>query len=203
MRSDLLPKVACWKHRGLRTGCEVAYFIPEPDRLNIEGTTVGLQDGIAWTVSYQIELDDAWRTRAARIETRTSSGSIDRKLETDGAGRWLVDGEPADPLNGCLDVDLEASAMTNTLPVHRLGLRTGQHAAVPAAYVRLPAPTSSASSNFIPALMIKRTAIHVTNTMRPHSISIACSPTTMLASSWTIRGSPYESGRRHCRSALA
>jgi hypothetical protein len=41
-----------------------------------------------------------------------------------------------DQLDGCLDVDLESSAMTNTLPVHRLSLDAGVAALVPAAYVR-------------------------------------------------------------------
>ena len=55
---------------------------------------------------------------------------------TPGAGRWLVDGRPAPGLDGCADVDLEASACTNTVPVHRLRLAAGAQAAAPAAYVR-------------------------------------------------------------------
>jgi uncharacterized protein len=53
-----------------------------------------------------------------------------------GAGQWLVDGVPASHLDGCLDVDLESSALTNALPVRRLGLAPGACAAAPAAYVR-------------------------------------------------------------------
>jgi hypothetical protein len=49
---------------------------------------------------------------------------------------WRVDGEAASHLDGCLDVDLESSAMTNALPVHRLGLRVGARAPSAAAYVR-------------------------------------------------------------------
>jgi hypothetical protein len=45
---------------------------------------------------------------------------------------------PAPHLDGCLDVDLEASAFTNAFPVHRLGLEVGQRADAPAAYVRAP-----------------------------------------------------------------
>jgi hypothetical protein len=41
-------------------------------------------------------------------------------------------------LDGCLDVDLEASATTNALPIHRLGLSVGGRADAPAAYVRAP-----------------------------------------------------------------
>jgi hypothetical protein len=57
-------------------------------------------------------------------------------LESDGAGHWQIDGEPAPQLDGCLDVDLESSALTNAFPVHRLGLAIGEEADAPAAYVR-------------------------------------------------------------------
>lgn len=57
-------------------------------------------------------------------------------LRSDGAGRWRIDGRPAPHLDGCLDVDLESSSLTNAFPVHRLGLPVGEHAGAPAAYVR-------------------------------------------------------------------
>ncbi len=57
-------------------------------------------------------------------------------LEGDGAGAWLVDGRPTPELAGCLDVDLEASAFTNALPVRRLELGVGRQADAPAAYLR-------------------------------------------------------------------
>jgi hypothetical protein len=60
-------------------------------------------------------------------------------LEGDGSGGWLVDGVVAAQLAGCLDVDLEASAFTNALPVRRLDLGVGERADAPAAYVRAPA----------------------------------------------------------------
>jgi hypothetical protein len=43
---------------------------------------------------------------------------------------------PAGHLDGCLDVDLESSSLTNAFPVHRLGLEVGELAEAPAAYVR-------------------------------------------------------------------
>jgi hypothetical protein len=52
-----------------------------------------------------------------------------------GAG-WRVNGAAAPELDGCVDVDLEASAFTNALPVHRLGLAVGEEADAPAAYIR-------------------------------------------------------------------
>jgi hypothetical protein len=47
-----------------------------------------------------------------------------------------VNGVAAPQLTGCLDVDLESSAFTNALPVHRLALSVGQEADAPAAWVR-------------------------------------------------------------------
>lgn len=130
------PASASWEHREARSGFEVAYFQAMESGWVIDGTTAAVEDGQPWIVTYRIELDVAWVTRKARIEVRTVSGSRDTRLEADGAGRWLLNGVPAPDLNGCLDVDLESSAMTNTLPVHRLDLPTGEQAAVPAAYVR-------------------------------------------------------------------
>ena len=57
-------------------------------------------------------------------------------LEADGRGGWLVDGVAAPHLDGCLDVDLESSSLTNAFPVNRLGLAPTESADAPAAYVR-------------------------------------------------------------------
>jgi len=113
-----------------------------PDGLRIEGTTAAVEDAVAWVVTYFVQLDAAWATRSARITARTAAGSRETFLESDGAGHWLVDGNAAPHLDGCIDVDLESSAMTNALPVHRMNLRVGEAADAPAAYVRAPSLTA-------------------------------------------------------------
>ncbi len=131
-----LPATACWEHRAARSGFEVAYFQAAPGGWRMDGTTAAVEDGQTWIVSYSIRLDAAWITREARVTARTASGRHETLLACDGEGRWHVDGRAAAHLDGCLDVDLESSALTNTLPVHRLGLATGAQATTPAAYVR-------------------------------------------------------------------
>jgi hypothetical protein len=130
------PASACWQHRAARSGFEVAFFEAIPDGLRIEGTTAAIEDAEAWIVTYLIQLDTAWATRSARITARTANGLRETFLESDGAGHWLVDGNAVPYLDGCMDVDLESSAMTNALPVHRLNLQIGEAADAPAAYVR-------------------------------------------------------------------
>ena len=131
-----LPATACWQHRGARSGFEVAYFQAGPDGWRIDGTTTAVEDAQTWIVTYSIQLDAAWLTRGARIAARTATGLRDTVLACDGEGRWHVDGHRAAYLDGCLDVDLESSALTNTLPVHRLELAAGARAETPAAYIR-------------------------------------------------------------------
>ena len=132
----VLPVAAAWQHYDARLGFEVAYFQPVGQGYHINGCTTAVEDGQSWVVSYAIRLDETWRTRSAHITGRSAAGIRRARLETGGLGRWRVDGEAAAHLDGCLDVDLESSAMTNALPVRRMGLRVGDRASAPAAYVR-------------------------------------------------------------------
>ncbi|MFI6695386.1 putative glycolipid-binding domain-containing protein [Streptomyces sp. NPDC050433] len=133
------PATAAWTHEHARQGFEVVYFRPsgdEPHGQHIVGCTTAVEDGLTWTVDYDITLDADWLTRRAVVTGRSEAGTRSTVLQADGAGRWRVDGAPAPHLDGCLDVDLESSAMTNTLPVHRFRLAVGGSSAAPAAYVR-------------------------------------------------------------------
>ena len=114
----------------------MVYFEPVADGYRIEGCTTAIEDGQTWAVHYAVRLDSSWTTRSAHLSGQSAAGSRSTELEANGRGHWRVDGEVAPQLHGCLDVDLESSAMTNALPVHRLGLPVGARAAAPAAYVR-------------------------------------------------------------------
>jgi hypothetical protein len=75
----------------------------------------------------------------ARVSSRTAAGQTEVLLESDGDGHWIVDGKVSTEIEGCFDVDLESSALTNALPIHRLHLQIGERAEAPAAYVRASA----------------------------------------------------------------
>ena len=110
----------------------------DPEGHRLEGHSTAVEDGRAWAVDYVIVVDANWVTRRAQVRAQSESGSGEVRLERSGPGTWLVDGAPAPALDGCVDVDLEASVFTNALPVRRLGLQVGAEAAVPAAFVRAP-----------------------------------------------------------------
>ena len=136
MSLDDLPLTSAWRHEGAREGFEAVTVRRLETGGQLEGASTAVQAGEAWAIAYRIAFDARWVTRQARIWGWSTGGSQARLLESDGAGRWRVDGRDQPALDGCLDVDLEASASTNTLPVHRLGLEVGAASAAPAAYVR-------------------------------------------------------------------
>jgi uncharacterized protein len=133
-----VPASAAWRHLDARVGFEVVFLHREPGGYRLEGHATAVEDGVAWGVSYVLTADPGWQTSSAHVVGRSELGTREVLLETDGAGGWRVDGRPAPLLDGCPDVDLEASAFTNAFPVNRLGLEVGQRADAPAAYVRAP-----------------------------------------------------------------
>jgi uncharacterized protein len=130
--------IAAWRHVDARTGFEVLFLPSDADPLVFEGHVAAVEEGEAWSVRYTIAARPNWSAHTARVEIRSASGERQVQLDADGHGAWRVDGKPAPHLDGCLDVDLEASAFTNAFPVHRLHLEVGDEAEAPAAYVRVP-----------------------------------------------------------------
>jgi uncharacterized protein len=131
-----LPATAAWRHQDARIGFEVLFLRHQSDRYHLDGYVAAVEEGEPWGIRYALVLDSSWATRSAHIVGRSALGEHEVRLENDGAGRWRVDGKPMPQLSGCIDVDLEASACTNALPVNRLRLKIGQAADPPAVYVR-------------------------------------------------------------------
>jgi hypothetical protein len=134
-----IPAVAAWRHVTAREGFEVASFERAADGWLVTGMTAAVEGVAAWAVRYEIAVSSDWLTRSAHIVNVSEGGESRVTLTHDGRGNWLVNGSARPDLDGCLDVDIESSAMTNTFPVHRLSHRAGARQAAPAAYVRAAA----------------------------------------------------------------
>lgn len=136
MSLDPLPTAGAWRHVGLRDGFEVAFFESNDKGYEIRGHTTAVEEDQPWVVQYLITLDRDFLTQTARISGWSTTSRSTLRIECDSAGKWSVNGTRRSDLDGCLDLDLESSAVTNTIPVHRLNLPVGTAADVPAAYVR-------------------------------------------------------------------
>ena len=128
-----LPPAAAWQLHDAHDGFEVTHLTPGPDGIRLSGTSVGVEHGLAWSFRYDLEIDADWHGRRGSIRS-ADGGRL--TLASDAPGQWLVDGVHDPALDGCLDIDLEGSALTNTAPVHRLGLAVDERAEAPPVYVR-------------------------------------------------------------------
>ena len=59
-------------------------------------------------------------------------------ISVDSNHHWRLKKEECADVTGCLDLDLNFSPLTNTLPIRRLNLAVGREAKVRAAWLRFP-----------------------------------------------------------------
>lgn len=101
--------------------------------------------GAAFALRYCLECDDVWRTRRLRLEL-TSGGRQTLELQADDDGGWRTsEGNVRAEFAGCIDVDLSATAFTNTLPIRRLNLEPGEGQTIAVVYVDVPELTCDRS----------------------------------------------------------
>jgi hypothetical protein len=135
-----LPRTVVWEPiDGTLRGHDLVRVAPTADGVCAEGAVVAVGEDGPWAVRFTVVLDAAWTTREVTVESVSPGGLRRLVLEGDGGGGWRADGRPAPALDGCLDVDLEATPFTNTLPIRRLGLAAGEAAEIRAAWVSAPA----------------------------------------------------------------
>jgi hypothetical protein len=98
-------------------------------------------DGEIRRGGYTLIVDKAFRMLEIRIMAEQETGSMaGLHLLASGDGTWTDGDERHIPsLDGVIDVDIQWSPLTNTLPVRRLDLREGDEHDISVAYIALPA----------------------------------------------------------------
>jgi len=135
MRWESLPATAAWRHHNARDAFEVLFTESHHRGFVLRGATTGVEDGRAWSMDYRVTTNTAWITTSLQACLRDQEGARSVALKRTPDNGWLVNGVHDSALDGCYDVDLECSVVTNTLPVHRLEL--SGVVSVPAAFVRV------------------------------------------------------------------
>ena len=120
------------------TGLEHFYLQSGDDEITADGVVIGIEEGVAFRIRYTVHCDQKWHVR--RVVVR----SLDENEQTlsfvsDGSGNWTdVSGNPVTALKGCIDVDITTTPFTNTLPIRRLGLSSGESAEIKVVYFTIP-----------------------------------------------------------------
>jgi uncharacterized protein len=137
--SLLTPKALCWRRVMHNNSLEYALVQPSAAGVDLTGTIVALHHDAPLEAFYRIECDADWRTRTVSIEQRLGLQRSTLSLSVDSSGKWSDQRlGPIDTVNGCVDVDLELSPITNTLPIRRLNLAAGQSEEIAVAWIRFP-----------------------------------------------------------------
>jgi hypothetical protein len=105
----------------------------------VEGTAVFVEQGQACRLDYRIACDTAWRTASAEVSGWFGERAVVLDVGADFRRRWVLNGVECAEVQGCDDVDLSFSPVTNLLPIRRLNLAIGERAAVRAAWLSFPA----------------------------------------------------------------
>ena len=132
-----VKKTVVW--RGLFwKGIEFCLIQSTANGWQLEGTVIAVFHKKLMRLQYRVLCNSNWETRSVNIQQ--CLGRRERKLvlRVDSQKRWWQGSRELSAVRGCVDVDLQFSPITNTLPIRRLQLKKGQGADVNAAWVRLP-----------------------------------------------------------------
>lgn len=103
------------------------------------GTILLLLEELPTRVTYKIECDKHWKTRAVAISQERSGNASHLTLKVSSRQIWkTTKGSTISFATGIRDIDLEITPATNTIPIWRIGLKEGESQIVDAVWVRFP-----------------------------------------------------------------
>ena len=107
------------------------------DGIHADSLSVGEIDSTTYRIHYQLDCDAAWNVQRLRIEDLLLNHVVTLVRGKDN--RWSDErNHLLEALDGCVDVDIMITPFTNTLPIQRLKLKTGQSREIAVVYIGLP-----------------------------------------------------------------
>ena len=119
-------------------GHEWAQVAVEEVESRLYGTSIFVDDGKTCCLEYLIECDAGGETWKAEIVGEVGDDIIEIEISVDEDRAWTMNGQLIPEVKGCVDIDLNFSPVTNTLPIRRLKLAVGESREVAAAWLRFP-----------------------------------------------------------------
>ena len=106
-------------------------------RITADSQLILAEEDLA-SVGYRLECDAAWRFIRLDITVTKAGGSSRMSLSVDEDGHWHSDDTALPALEGCIDIDINVTPLTNTLPIRRLAWQPGTVHDLDVAYVSIP-----------------------------------------------------------------
>ena len=97
------------------------------------------ESGTPFRLTYVLRWDPAGCLREAELRAHHGSNVTNLSLRSDGEGHWANgDGQPLSDLDGCIDIDIWPTPLTNSFPIWRSQLRIGERREFWMAWVSAP-----------------------------------------------------------------
>ena len=134
----MAPRTVCWvpiwSHNGL--GLEHVLVVGNTADSSLLAFD---EDGEPFRLAYRLRWDDAGLLQQAALEASKNLQVRSLSLQTDGRGRWRNSlGEHLSHLDGCIDIDIWPTPLTNSFPIWRSQLKIGQRQEYRMAWVSAP-----------------------------------------------------------------
>lgn len=127
----------------------------EAGGLNAKGEAVHLLPDGSVRLTYRVEATAGARPTVVEVEAESDATQSIRLIAAPD-GTWSdASGEAMPALDGCVDVDISTSPLTNTLPVRRLALAPGETADIDAVYIDVPSLNVSVHAQRYTCLFIE------------------------------------------------
>lgn len=136
MTSELI-----WQHLNAPGWEHVRVISDHPGWTVFDSILVREHNGQVLRGGYTLVTDKEWRTLELRLMMESRPGSMEGvHLLTEGDGKWMdANEQPIPELDGCLDVDIQWTPLTHSLPINRLQTSVGDSREVDIVSILLPA----------------------------------------------------------------
>ena len=133
----MLEKFVLWRRLDI-PGHEFARLFFDSFCWHLNGTAIFVQDEKPCRVDYRLKCNSEWETLSGRVSGWAGEKEIEIEISVEQNRRWRINGQECAQAADCIDLDLNFSPLTNTLPIRRLNLNVGEKAEVRAAWLKFP-----------------------------------------------------------------
>ena len=120
----------------IRRGPGASHFLDRPRqrcssrKWHLSGIAVFSHERRPCRLAYLVAVDDAWRTREARVNAVSGDDEVDVHVLVDAHRRWRANGAACPAVDGCLDIELGFSPSTHLLQIRRLAWAVAEETAL-------------------------------------------------------------------------
>lgn len=129
-----MKKIIMWKgiyYRSLEY-CEIN---SSDKAVEVTATILGIHESTPYKVDYNIKAKPNWELVSCRIASQLGEAADIQTFHRSRSGSWTRNKQPVEGAEGCTDIDISVSPLTNSFPINRLDLQVDQDREIKVLYI--------------------------------------------------------------------